>query len=132
MVILTTQKHLKAVIRWYFLEEPTSIVYGYARYARALMEVFPIPFLLLTLVSPWKNIRDRKKGHGFNLSEWFERLVLNMISRGMGAIIRLIAILFAIVLQCVLLICSIAYLLAWITFPAITFTAIVFFVRQLV
>jgi hypothetical protein len=132
MVILTTQKHLKAVVRWYFLEEPVAIVYGYGRYARALMEVFPIPFLLLTLVSPWKNIRDRKKGHGFNLSEWFERLVLNMISRTMGAIIRMIAILFAITLQCVLLACSTAYLLIWISFPAITITATFFLVRQLV
>ena len=51
-------------LSWYYLEAPLNIVRAYAAYARAFAEIVPFGFLLLTLLSPWKNIVDRSPMHG--------------------------------------------------------------------
>ena len=131
MAISNAHKHTAAIVQWYFLSYPAGIVRGYAAYARAFMEIIPLPFLLLTLIKPWKNIRERKKEHGFNLQLWFERLIFNIFSRTVGAVVRIIAMMLGIVFQVLLLILSIAYLMLWMLLPALTITAIVFLIRPL-
>lgn len=131
MVILSTHKHTQAILRWYFLEQPYGIVRGYAAYGRALMEIFPLPFLMLTLIAPWKNIRERKKGHGFNIQEWFERLGFNIFSRTVGAVVRIIAMVLGVCLHIALFVFSVAYLLLWVTFPAVTVAVLTVLIRQL-
>lgn len=131
MVISSAHKHAQAILRWYALEEPALIIQGYVAYGRALMEIFPLPFLMLTLLRPWKNIREKKKGHGFNLQDWFERLGFNIFSRCVGAVVRAIAMVFAVVLHIVLFAFSLVYLILWITFPAVTMTALILLMRQL-
>lgn len=131
MLILSTHKHLQAVLRWYFVEQPLGIAKNYASYARAFMEIFPLPFLMLTLIAPWKNIRERKKGHGFNLKEWFERLGFNIFSRIVGAVVRMLTMALGVLLHVTLLVLSVGYLILWVTFPAITVTTLIVLIRQL-
>lgn len=131
MAISNAHKHTAAIVQWFVAEQTVAIVRGYAAYARALMEIIPLPFLLLTLVKPWKNIHERKVGHGFNLQLWFERLVFNIFSRTVGAVVRIIAMVFGVVLHILLLAFSVAYLVLWITFPALTITALIVLSRPL-
>lgn len=131
MAIKNLNKHIKAIVLWYILDEPLVIVRGYSAYARALMEVFPLPFLMLTIIKPWKNIAERKKGHGFNLKEWFERLGFNLFSRAVGATVRMIAMMIGIVCHSVLFVMSAIYAIFWITFPAISLTALIMLSRHL-
>lgn len=124
MDIFIPHKHLWLILRWYVLQEPYAILIGYLRYARALQEIIPFVFLLMTLLSPWKNIYEKKKGHGFDLSEFLERLTLNIFSRAVGAVVRLCTILFGIIVQIVLLAMFIVYFGLWMSYPFLAFAGI--------
>ncbi len=117
MGISTSHKHLLLVLKWYALIEPRAIVQSYLRYARALQEIIPFVFLLLTMFSPWKNICENKKGHGFNLNEFLERLTLNVFSRIVGAVVRSFTIIFGLIAQIALLAFFLTYFVCWITYP---------------
>ena len=102
---------------WYFVEEPIGIVRGYARYAKALLEIIPFGFLLLTLLSPWKNLHDRRQERGFNLNRAIESACFSLLSRGVGSTVRLITIALGLFFHIILLACSLLYLGLWIGFP---------------
>jgi hypothetical protein len=115
---VSPQKHtILRLIDWYFRIRPGRIVRGYLAYAKALFEIVPFGFLLLTLLSPWKNIQDRTKVHGFNLNKFIERISLDLLARGTGCVVRILTIVIGLLLQVLLLAVSIAYLIAWIGFP---------------
>jgi hypothetical protein len=115
---VTTHKNiLLRLFGWYFCIQPRKIVLGYAAYATALFEIVPFGFLLLTLFSPWKNIKDRTVVHGFNLNKFIERLSLDLLARGTGFVVRILTMTLGLLLQVVLLAVSLTYLLAWICFP---------------
>lgn len=125
---MSPQTHiLLRLIDWYFRIQPGRIVRGYLAYAKALFEIVPFGFLLLTLLSPWKNIQDRSKIQGFNLNKFIERICLDLLARGTGCVVRLVTIVLGLFLQAVLLMCSAVYLLAWIGFP-IWACVVIFFV----
>lgn len=102
---------------WYFCTEPLSIVRGYTRYAKALLEIIPFGFLLLTLLSPWKNLHDRTQERGFNLNHVIESLAYNLLSRGVGCTVRLLTIGIGILLHAIFFVCSVFYLILWVGFP---------------
>lgn len=107
----------RSVLTWYFIEEPLRTLQGYARYAKALIEIIPFGFLLLTLLSPWKNLHDRTQERGFNLNRAVESLAYNLLSRGVGCTVRLLTIGIGILLHAVLFACSVLYLSLWMGFP---------------
>ena len=131
MALSATHKHAQAIVRWYLIEEPLLIIRGYLAYAKALMEIIPLPFLLFTLVKPWKNIRERKRGHGFDLKAESERFVLNIFSRVVGAVVRLIAMILGVTLQIVLLAAATAYLVLWVLYPFVTVVILILLFRAL-
>lgn len=49
---------------------------------------FSFTTLLKTFFSPWKNIVAKKQRVGFSFNEWLSILSFNLISRGMGSLIR--------------------------------------------
>lgn len=117
MGISNPHKHLLFILKWYALTEPRAIVIGYVRYARALQEIIPFVFLVMTLFSPWKNIREKKKGHGFDLNEFIGRLILNLFSRFVGAVVRIFTIIFGIIAQVIVLALFLVYFSFWIAYP---------------
>lgn len=133
MALLHTQKHkLGEFAQWYWLLQPLRIIRGYHAYARVLLEIIPFGFLLLTLLQPWKNIRDKKTEHGFDLERAAERLALNMLSRCTGAVVRILTMILALVLHIMLLAASFAYLALWITFPLLATVGCILLLRSLV
>ncbi len=116
-------KHLP-FLQWYLLVRPKEIVGLYIDYAYAFAEVFAIFFLLKTLFSPWKSIKDEYPTKGFNFTLILETWSMNVTTRVIGAIVRLAVIVFGIAVQIALLIVFIIYLLGWILFPLLFVTAI--------
>jgi hypothetical protein len=104
---------------WYFGRHPRRIIGEYMRYAHAFRESFAILFLLKTLFAPWKSIRDAYPQKGLNLQAIAETLFLNLTTRGIGAFIRLCAIIAGLVIQICLLTGYILYLVWWFIFPVI-------------
>jgi hypothetical protein len=107
----------KDVLHWYFLDEPLAIVKAYVEYAKALLEIIPFGFLLLTFLSPWKNLHDRRQERGFNLNRAIESACFSLLSRGVGSTVRLITIALGLFFHIILLACSLLYLGLWISFP---------------
>ncbi|MDD5055762.1 MAG: hypothetical protein PHZ00_05860 [Candidatus Peribacteraceae bacterium] len=104
-------------LRWYFLRAPLRIIRGYGAYAMAFLEIVPFGFLLLTLLSPWKNIADHTQIRGLDIKHITEALALSLLARGVGCVIRILTIALGLVFHVLLLTGTIVYLLAWIGFP---------------
>ncbi len=60
---------------------------------------FSVSNLIKTLFYPWKNIQTKKITPGFSFSEYLDILFFNLISRGIGFIMRFSIILFYFVFQ---------------------------------
>jgi hypothetical protein len=102
---------------WYVVQRPKEIVREYAAYAGAMAEVFSFAFLIKTLFSPWKAIQDSTPQKGFNLERWMESMALNMTTRMIGMVIRLLTIITGICVQIALVIGFATYLATWLAFP---------------
>ncbi len=66
---------------------------------------FSVIPLLKTLFSPWKNIVSHKEIVGFSLADWFNRFMLDAISKTMGFVMRSSLLTFYILLEFLLLLC---------------------------
>lgn len=115
---------LRLFLGWYFLREPKRIVIGYVRYAHALLEIVPFPFLIMTLFSPWKNILDRAPRRGFSLQRILEVLALSFLARGTGCVVRLLTMALGICAHVLLLAVATLYLLLWIFSAPLTLVGI--------
>ncbi len=65
---------------------------------------FSVPTLLKTLFYPWKNLVTQDTTVGFSLNSWFTTIGFNMMSSGIGFIMRSTIILFYFILQGIFLI----------------------------
>ena len=65
---------------------------------------FSISSLFKTLFQPWKNLIVKKSFVGFSLNDWGNRFAFNLISRFLGAIMRLSIIAFYFILQAIFMI----------------------------
>lgn len=104
---------------WYFFEEPKRIIQTYLAYAAAFNEVISIPFLLKTLLSPWKSIVDSYPSNKLNFGEIMQVFTLNCTTRVIGLIFRTVALSIGLSVQIILLAVSLAYLLAWFLYPGV-------------
>lgn len=103
---------------WYIGKKPLRIVIAYAGYASAVAEMFSIMFLLRTLFSPWKSIVEEYPTR-LDLMKMLGALTLNITSRVIGAVIRIVAILIGLVMQALVLALTIALLVLWYAFPVL-------------
>lgn len=113
-------------LRWYLFQRPGEIARAYAQYARAFGSMFSIIFLLKTLFSPWKSIRDAYPSKGFDLSAIMQTFTLNVTTRSIGCIIRLSALIFGVCLQIALCAGFALYIFLWVMFPILAVIAIPF------
>lgn len=122
---------LPSFVSWYYAEHPVRIIRTYGSFAVAFRESFSILFLLKTLFEPWKRIKDTYPSKGFNAQAILETLFLNLTTRGIGAFIRLCAIIAGLAIQIVLLAGFIVWLAVWLLFPFIVAVGIpILFIRS--
>lgn len=84
---------------------------------------FSVSTLLKTLFHPWKNLVTKKTFVGFSLADWGNRFAFNLISRSMGAIMRLSIITFYFIAQTIFMI-----LLPFIALSLFLFTPFFYFI----
>lgn len=79
---------------------------------------FSVNTLLKTLFRPWKNLVAAKQGVGFSFDEWFSRLSFNLLSRLIGALMRLTIVgSFVVIISLYLISIPLLFLLFFISFP---------------
>lgn len=82
--MISMEKQLTAFYRQLF----TDLLEALVNIEIFLPYFFSVSALANTLFSPWKNLVAYKTTRGFSFSEWFNRFMFDMISRGIGFILR--------------------------------------------
>lgn len=92
--------------RWYFL-------------VSWVVHFFSLTLLLPTLFSPWKRLTDDEDSPGFSFDRYFRQLTFNLISRGIGAIVRLTLLLTGLLVLIPSFLIGLIGLMFWIVIPVI-------------
>jgi hypothetical protein len=115
---------LPLFVRWYVVKQPKAIVRMTVAYMETTEEIFSIVFLLKTLFSPWKNIVDRYPKKGINIEAMMESFFLNLTTRLLGAMIRILTIILGCVVECIVLFAGFSWLILWYAYPIVLLISI--------
>jgi ATP-dependent Clp protease ATP-binding subunit ClpC len=80
-------------LAWHYSEGFTYYLKRWIYSLRYIEHYFSLPVLVRTLFYPWKRLESEESGPGFSVSRYFENLTFNLISRFIGACVRIILIL---------------------------------------
>jgi len=80
--------------------------------------IFSLLLMFRTLFSPWKRIIETE-GEKFDLEDWAERKVVNIMSRLVGAMVRLVLILIGLVSLMATLLLGIGWYVFWVMAPVV-------------
>ncbi len=103
---------------WHFIEMPKAILLGWKNFLKFNFHYFSIFALIASLFSPWKGDTG-DYGRGFDAKRYFDTFLGNMISRVLGAIIRLVIIVFGLAFILLTLLIGFLVLLIWLSLPII-------------
>lgn len=88
-----------------------------------VLHYFSISELLGSLFSPWKRLVEEDDTPGFNPQKFFETLTFNLISRFIGASVRISLVFVSIVLLVVTFFAGIFGFLVWLIIPPLSYPA---------
>lgn len=128
MIIETAEYNAKLIgvfIRWYWIEMPYRIVRKIYQYIIVLSHIYSFAFLLKTLFSPWKNQLYSYPSKGFDLKRIFEVWTSNLVSRLVGAFVRLFTLFFGMFLTILVLLIGMILCLIWILYPMLFLVLVV-------
>lgn len=83
-------------IKWHYTCALISYIRVYKNFWWFIVQFFSIPQLTSSLFSPYKRITE-KRVSGFDIEAWFSYILINLMSRIIGFIIRLTIILLGII-----------------------------------
>ncbi len=81
-----------------------------------LSQFFSLGLLLRTLFSPWRRIREYYS-RGFDPKQYFEVLVINLMMRFIGFIIRIVTIFIGLLVELMAIIAGAFAFIVWLLFP---------------
>ncbi len=103
---------------WHFVEVPKNILLGWKNFLKFNGVYFSMGLLLKSLFSPWRaDVGDY--GRGFDAKRYFDTFLGNMISRVLGAVVRLVVIAIGLVMQVIIFFIGLLVLIVWICLPGI-------------
>ncbi len=101
---MSNKKHTFLV--WYFSKGFNVLLKGLFELVKYIPRYFSTPLLIKTLLAPWHKDVSMKSWRGFDLGKSFERFIWNLISRVVGAVVRLIFIFIGLSFSLIVLILS--------------------------
>ncbi len=104
-------------ISWFLFYHPVKILEEGRLFIIWCWRFFSIGFFATRLFTPWhKDITSY--GRGFDLKVWFKAATWNLISRFIGAVLRIVFIAVGLVLEVVIIIVTMVMFMAWLALPA--------------
>ena len=103
---------------WHYLQAPKEILKAWLNILKFNWYFFSIWLLVKTLLRPWKGDKV-KRGRGFDPKELAQVLFMNLLSRMIGMMLRIIVICLGLFLQIILFILGPVFLLFWLMLPII-------------
>ena len=116
---------------WHFLELPKDIFKAWKNFLLFNLNYFSISLLLKTLFFPWRKY-SYSYGRGFDLSRYFEAFTFNLISRALGAIMRICLIVLGLLVQIFIIFAGAIILISWLLLPAFLIIGLIFGFRILI
>ena len=116
---------------WHFLELPKDIFKAWKNFLLFNLNYFSISLLLKTLFFPWRKY-SYSYGRGFDLSRYFEAFTFNLISRALGAIMRICLIVLGLLVQIFIIFAGVIILIGWLLLPAFLIICLIFGFRILI
>lgn len=104
-------------LSWHYTKGLDYYIKSWSRNLNWILHYFSLSLLLNTLFSPWKKLIVVDTSPGFNLQKKFEVFTFNIISRGIGATVRMILFLSGLVLILVVYLSGFVGLIIWLIFP---------------
>jgi len=100
------------LFRWWFLEVPRNIYLGVIRIIINTYNYFSVNLLLKTLFAPWK--RDIISTEQMTIFQKVQVLVMNLISRLLGAVVRLATIIAGLIIISIEFLIGISWIVVFI------------------
>jgi hypothetical protein len=110
-------------VQWYFFEMPQEILLGWRNFLFFGLNFFSIPLLLKTLFSHWKKYYW-VRGRGFDIGEYFSVLFSNLMSRFLGALVRIVLIIVGIVFEIIIFVCGAILFVGWFVLPILLISGV--------
>lgn len=105
---------------WHFVTLPQQIFSFTLNLVIFFYHYFSVGLLLKTLLAPWKRQIVTQRSPGFSLTELFEVITFNLISRAIGALVRTFLILTWLIFEIVIIPFGLLALITWIILPGFT------------
>jgi len=106
------------LIYWQFFDIPKNILKAWKNFLRFGFFYFSIPLLLKTLFSPWRRYVWFYP-RGFDIGKYLEVWISNLMSRIIGAIMRIFLIIFGVIYEIFILLLGSFIFLIWFFLPLI-------------
>jgi len=103
---------------WQFFDVPKNILKAWKNILLFNLNYFSIFLLIRTLFYPWRRY-SWSHGKGFDIGRYFEVLFSNLISRVLGAIMRVILIIIGLLAEIFIIFGGIVIFLGWVVLPLI-------------
>lgn len=110
---------------WHFFEAPSAFLTAWKNILWYNLHYFSVGFLLKTLFAPWRRYQwEYGKGQGFSVGRYAEVFFSNLMSRSIGAVVRLFLVVAGLLVEATLLLCTLPLLLLWFSLPLVSITAV--------
>ena len=105
-----------AYLEWHYTRAFLDMLRVWWNLFRFIFDFFSIPLLVRTLLSPWRRLEERRRVGG-GVEDFFSVLIVNIIVRIVGAVMRLVIIAIGLVSLVLAIGLGIAFVLIWISAP---------------
>jgi len=112
-------------LSWQFFDIPKDILKAEKNFLRFGFFYFSIPLLLKTLFSPWRRYIWFYP-RGFDIGKYLEVWVSNLISRIIGAILRIFLIISGLIYEILILFVGAIVFFGWLILPALLIAGLIF------
>ena len=111
--------------KWHYVDALKDILRGWGNILWFEFNYFSVWLLLRTLFSPWRRI-TWDYGRGFDLGRYLFTFASNLVSRILGAFVRIWLVCAGIIGQLLLLFLGSLFFLFWLVLPALIIAAFLY------
>lgn len=112
-------------VSWHYSEGLEFYANRYFYTLRSIVQYYSLPLLLKSLFAPWKRLIILEKEPGFNLGVYLSNLSFNLISRGIGAFVRVVLFVAGCLTFIFVAVAGLLGFLLWIVFPFVSYPAFI-------
>lgn len=122
---ILTQNIISFWLQWQFFDAPKNILKGWRNFLKFNLNYFSVPTLLKTLFSHWRRY-SYSYGKKFDPGRYFEALTFNMMSRVIGAVLRIFFIVIGLLIEIFIIFAGAILFFGWLILPILLIAGLIF------